>query len=289
VHHTTFFTLSATEVSTGVGAHLAPEGGGRCEQASFEWWSSFLCIRFSLYRSRHLNRPAAAQSHEALRIVVDNRPGPELSSSTDLRQLTPLRADLTSLLSPGLHTVTVVNAAKSPASAYLNATNYLGWNDPAVGDATVRSGDAESLRYSVAFDPTTANVSDSVRCTVHAERVGFRGYGMMLAEVGLPPGADVDRASLDAAIESAGWDIQSYEVQPDRVIFYVWPRAGGTSFTFNLKPRLAMSAASAESVLYDYYNPEARASVPPARFVITRVPQPSAAGLDSRAPSAAAP
>ena len=30
-----------------------------------------------------------------------------------------------------------------------------------------------------------------------------------------------------------------------------------------------MSAASAESILYDYYNPDARASVPPARFVIT--------------------
>jgi hypothetical protein len=101
---------------------------------------------------------------------------------------------------------------------------------------------------------------------------------MMLAEVGVPPGAEVDRASLDVAIESAGWDIQSYEVQPDRVVFYLWPYAGGSNFSFTLKPRFAMSAASAESILYDYYNPEARASVPPARFVIAPASNSTTAG-----------
>ena len=103
---------------------------------------------------------------------------------------------------------------------------------------------------------------------VHAERVGFRGYGMMLAEVGLPPGADVDRPSLDSAVSASGWDLQSYEVQPDRVVFYLWPRAGGTTFSFTFKPRFGITAQSSESVLYDYYNPEARASVPPARFKV---------------------
>ena len=91
---------------------------------------------------------------------------------------------------------------------------------------------------------------------------------MMLAEVGLPPGADVDHASLDSAVADSGWDLQSYEVQPDRVVFYLWPRAGGTTFSFSLKARFPMTAQSSESILYDYYNPEARASVPPARFTI---------------------
>ena len=91
--------------------------------------------------------------------------------------------------------------------------------------------------------------------------------GMMLAEVGPPPGADVDRASLDAELSSSR-DVQSYEIQPDHVVVYLWPHAGGTSFSFSLKARLAMRAQSAEFILYDYYNPEARASVPPALFVV---------------------
>src|SRR5205807_3402357 len=89
-------------------------------------------------------------------------------------------------------------------------------SDPTVIGSSVPSGDAESLRYSVKFDRSAASVGDLIQCTVHAERVGFRGYGMMLAEVGLPPGADVDRASLNSAVSSAGWYLQSYEVQPDR-------------------------------------------------------------------------
>ena len=154
----------------------------------------------------------------------------------------------------------------SRASAYLNAVYYLPWTDPAVTGSAVRSGDSESLRYSVKYDRDASAIGDSILCTVHAERVGFHGYGMMLAEIGLLPGADVDRASLDAL--TSAWNVQSYEIQPDRVVFYLWPRAGGITFSFSLKPRFAMSAQSAESLLYDYYNPEARASVPPAHFSI---------------------
>jgi A-macroglobulin receptor binding domain len=91
---------------------------------------------------------------------------------------------------------------------------------------------------------------------------------MMLAEVGLPPGAEVDRPSLDSGVADSGWDRQSYEVQPDRVVFYVWPRTGGTTFSFSMKARFAMKAQSSESILYDYCNPQARASVPRVRFVV---------------------
>jgi hypothetical protein len=97
---------------------------------------------------------------------------------------------------------------------------------------------------------------------------------MMLAEIGLPPGADLDRASLDA-LSTSLYDVQSYEIQLDRLVFYLWPRAGGTTFSFSLKPRFASSAQSAESLLDDYYNPEARASVPPPPSPSTNPPDSS--------------
>jgi hypothetical protein len=149
-----------------------------------------------------------------MRIFVDGKPGPQLSSSTDARQLTPQRADLTSFLSPGKQSIGIRGGPSTHASAYLNASYYLPWTGPAVTGALVCN--AESLRYLVEFDHTMITSGDSIHCTVHAERVGFRGYGMMLAEVGLPPGADVDRGSLDAALSSSR-EVQSYEIQPDRV------------------------------------------------------------------------
>jgi len=90
---------------------------------------------------------------------------------------------------------------------------------------------------------------------------------MMLAEVGLPPGAEVDRASLEAVKES-GEGVGSYEVQPDRVVFYVWPIAGGSKFGFDFRLRYRMVSSSAPSTLYDYYNPEAAAAVMPVKFSV---------------------
>src|SRR5574341_1286003 len=60
--------------------------------------------------------------------------------------------------------------------------------------------------------------ADEAEVKVVAERVASRGYRMMLAEIGLPPGADVDRASLEQAVKESGWDLNHYDVLPDRVV-----------------------------------------------------------------------
>jgi hypothetical protein len=91
---------------------------------------------------------------------------------------------------------------------------------------------------------------------------------MLLGEIGLPPGADVDRASLDEAVKSAGWDLYRYDVLPDRLIVYLWPRAGGTKFEFKFRQRYGLKAQTAASVVYDYYNPEARTVVKPSKFEV---------------------
>jgi hypothetical protein len=89
---------------------------------------------------------------------------------------------------------------------------------------------------------------------------------MLLAEIGLPPGADVDRASLELAMKQGG--VSQYDVLPDRLIVYLWPQAGGSNFAFKFRPRFGLAAESAPSLLYDYYNPEARVVVAPTKFVI---------------------
>lgn len=125
---------------------------------------------------------------------------------------------------------------------------------------------SDALRLAVHFDKQSVNVGESVQCSVELERVGFRGYGMLLGEIGLPPGAEVDRASLEAAMKSSGWDINQYDVLPDKLIVYVWPHAGGTKFSFTFKVRFGLNALTAPTILYDYYNPEARAVVEPTQF-----------------------
>jgi hypothetical protein len=191
----------------------------------------------------------------------------------------PVRFDLSPYLKPGRNQVTVRRAgASGSAQLQISAAYWTPW-------ARSEPPADSPLRLSVAFDKTNGRAGDPVTCRVHAERVGFRGYGMMLAEIGLPPGTDVDRQSLDRAIESSGWGFNQYDILPDRVIAYLWPTGGGVDFTFSFRPRFAMRAKTASSLLYDYYNPDARVAVAPAAFNVAGTGTPTAQPARSAGPA----
>jgi hypothetical protein len=118
----------------------------------------------------------------------------------------------------------------------------------------------------VVFSTTEPLPGKPVNVTTHIERIGFEGYGMMIAEIGLPPGADVDRASLESAFSSSDYELNHYEVLPDKVLIYLWPKAGGLTLHFRFTLRYALDALSAPSAVYDYYNPDARFDLSPTRF-----------------------
>jgi hypothetical protein len=181
----------------------------------------------------------------------------------------PITAGLTNVLAKGENTIDVLSVGKLGAmNATVLTSYYLPWgNSSATAEENLASGESRALQYQVSYDRHEIKEGEMVRCKVQTERIGFKGYGMMLAEVGLPPGAEVDRASLEAAKESEG-GVSSYEVLPDRVVFYVWPSAGGSHFEFSFRLRYGMEAWTAASSLYDYYNPEAAAVVKPVKFSV---------------------
>ncbi len=117
----------------------------------------------------------------------------------------------------------------------LSSGYWLPWSQP-------KPRSSPELRLDGRFDHTEASVGGPKHCNVRVERVGFKGYGMMLAEVGLPPGADVDRASLQKIVDDPSLGINRYDLLPDRVLFYAWPRAGGASFDFILRGRMPLLA-----------------------------------------------
>jgi len=123
-----------------------------------------------------------------------------------------------------------------------------------------KSGDTRALKLKVDFDRREAKVGEALACRVEAERIGFAGYGMMIAEIGLPPGVEIGRESLEEAKQSG---VDGYEVQPDRVVFYLWSSAEGSKFQFIFRPRFGINAMGAPAILYNYYNPEANAAVLP--------------------------
>ncbi|HZG51064.1 MAG TPA: MG2 domain-containing protein [Pyrinomonadaceae bacterium] len=213
------------------------------------------------------SQPAAAAA-QAVEVFVNGQSAGALTLPATHEPANPISLDLSRFVAVGANRIEIRRASGAgfAASAQLVTTYYRPWAAAAADGTHARPQDARSLNLTVGFDRTTAATGDTVTCRVAAERIGHRGHGMLLAEVGLPPGADVDRASLELAMKESGWEFSHYDVLPDRLVVYLWPRAGGTKFEFTFRPRFGLAAKSAPSVVYDYYNPEARAVVAPTKF-----------------------
>jgi hypothetical protein len=173
----------------------------------------------------------------------------------------PQVMDISSVAHAGKNTVEI-SGGDSTLSAQTVSDYYVPWSSslavPKIGP----------LKLHVKCDRTHLEVGSTATCNVLAERVGFAGYGMMVAEIGLPPGVEVDREALQKQVSETGWELSSVDVLPDRIIAYVWPRAGGTRFSVTFKARMAMNAESAPHTLFDYYNPDASVTLAPDRFTV---------------------
>ena len=191
------------------------------------------------------------------------------SSTVDLPPahtvVAPIEIDISTMMSPGENRVELDATTQAMMSVQLVVDSYVPWDrNPSIASKPEPNA-TSALRFFVEYSNTKPTSGENVECRVRIERVGYRGYGMMLGEVGLPPGVDVDRESLEHALEG-NYSLDRYDVMPDRVILYIWPEAGGSAFTFRFRPRFGMSAETAPSLLYDYYNPESSVTLKPTHF-----------------------
>ncbi len=202
----------------------------------------------------------------------------------------PQTVPIPGALLPGPHQITLtLPPGASPATAQLVADLYLPWPRMGLHAPSAQAAcpltpedergrtppprttcstvvNSERLTLSQTYSTTHPTSDTPVRVTAHLERIGFRGYGMLVAELGLPPGADIDRATLDLAQAASHGSLNHYEVLPDRILLYLWPRAGGLDLRYAFTIRYPIDALSSPSTLYDNYNPDARTTLPPSRF-----------------------
>lgn len=177
-------------------------------------------------------------------------------------QIEPVILDLTGKISSA-NQVEIKSSENTSVMAQIVNSHYIDWKDSASSNRNIN--DSRQIRLDYKCDKSNVKIMETVTCSVEAERIGFQGYGMLLAEIGLPPGADVSRESLEKAFEN-DWSLSRYDVLPDRIVVYMWARAGGSKFNFSFKPRYGISAQTPASVIYDYYNEEAQATLTPLKF-----------------------
>src|SRR5882672_7512919 len=103
-----------------------------------------------------------------------------------MNSATALLVDLSKFISPGLHHLEISrDASSAQASVQVLTEYYVPWSH-AVTTEDFRHQDqaSDTLRLRVQYDKSTVKIGEEVRCNVEAERLGFHGYGMLLAEIG---------------------------------------------------------------------------------------------------------
>ncbi|HEY2470025.1 MAG TPA: alpha-2-macroglobulin family protein [Terracidiphilus sp.] len=223
---------------------------------------------------RQLQGPATG----SFALTVNGKPLNEAEAGAlkvDSRLLdAPRSFDLSSFVHAGTNTLEFTGTSDATfANAQVSALLYVPWAQEAISKTEVTvPGKSFGFDFGYACDAANARVGQAITCTVSTRRFGSQGYGMMLAEVGLPPGADVDRASLGKLLDS--WVISRYELQPDRIVFYLWSSsAEGDNFSFRFTPRYSIRAKAAPAKLVDYYNPDLNAVLAPQTFSVAPIPQ----------------
>jgi len=203
----------------------------------------------------------STRAKQSINVAINGTPLAPIDVEGD--RIEPVIVDVTGELNATDNRIEIRSSAESPLMSQIVASHYIDWKDADLSARTVNQ--SRALRLDYKCDKPTPTIMEEVSCSVEAERIGFQGYGMLLAEIGTPPGADVSRESLEKAIES-DWSISRYDILPDRIVIYMWSKPGGTKFNFKFKPRYGINAQTPSSVVYDYYNPEAQATVAPLRF-----------------------
>jgi hypothetical protein len=192
----------------------------------------------------------------AMRIIVNGRTVAEIPPAGKKLGL-PKEIDVSGFLDRQVNRVEVAGDNGSAVSmAQVVATHYADWKTFAAED--------RYFDFAVDFDRTKAGAGEEIGVRVRAAGKRRTG-GMAVAEIGLPPGAEIDRQSLETARKATGFS--RYEIRPDRLVIYFW-NTREVDFSFRFRPRFAMKAVSAPSVVYDYYNEEARRELPPAGFEV---------------------
>jgi uncharacterized protein YfaS (alpha-2-macroglobulin family) len=227
------------------------------------WYSTQTTINvldtFLLLFKSEASAPAPV---EPVQIYINGTKAHEAVFSSD--QLEPVVIDLANKLAPGLNRVEVKTAAHLPLMSQIVSTHYIDWKD-AIADAQKANGSSRAMIFAYTCDKQNVEIMQQVNCTVELRRAG--GYGMLLAEIGTPPGADVSRESLEKA-KDENWSLSRYDILPDRIIVYLWAWQQGTKFNFSFRPRYGINAQTPASIAYDYYNPEAQSVVTPLKFSV---------------------
>ncbi|MCC6621928.1 MAG: hypothetical protein IT385_11770 [Deltaproteobacteria bacterium] len=169
--------------------------------------------------------------------------------------------DLSDRLGEGAHEVRLEYAGQGNLMWQIASEHWLPWSE-------VEPEHEGPLAIEVAYDKTQLTTDEVIHVTVTVTNSDPNTTGMMMAELGLPPGFDLDTTALDAILGQG--KVARYERTALRLIVYLEPVVAGTPtiFGYDLRAKYPLEATAPESETYLYYDKSVRTGTTPVGLVV---------------------
>ncbi len=224
-------------------------------------WSSTQATIQAL-RAMLADESATPTEEQAVVVQIDAAPVATLRIEKDQRDVLKL-LDLRQHQRKGSLPIGLELTGGGQLDVQLLSSYYLPWDS--AGGAQVDGG---PLSLQVRHAPTTVAQGELVRCEIELRWQPSEPAGMLVIEVGRPPGFDV--VQRDLAKLTRDGTIARYELEPRRVRLYLNRLSSQSAFaaSFGLLAQQRAEVRTPPSGAYLYYEPEVRAVAPPVTLRI---------------------
>lgn len=181
--------------------------------------------------------------------------------------LTPDNADVMrqvdgrKFVKPGNNEVTVKFEGKGSTLYQVVGRYYLPWEK-------LTEPKGEGLAIDLKYDRTTLNKDDMVSADVKVKNNLPGTTSMIIVDLGIPPGFEVQAGDLDNLVEKG--TLQKYSLTGRQIICYIEKLQPQQElrFSYRLRAKFPIHAQTPKSRVYEYYNPDHQAEAKPAEIEV---------------------
>jgi len=204
---------------------------------------------------------AASDTKADVKVLVNGQQASAFSITPDDSDVMRL-VSAKDLVKDGDNEVRIQFAGTGSSFYQITGVYYLPWTD-------VKPTPAGNLiDIQLTYDRTELDTNAVVTATA---KVTYNGPGkakMVIVDLGIPPGFEVQADDFGALVEQKV--IQKYSFTGRQAILYFDSIDAGqpVTFSYHLKAKYPLKAQTPESSAYLYYNPEVKATVKPVQMIV---------------------
>lgn len=169
-------------------------------------------------------------------------------------------AQVSEHLVPGENVVELAFQGKGSFNYQVCGRYYVPWS------AVPKEEREKPLDIRVEYDRTTLSKDDTLVARVTVDYRADVPAGMVIVDLGIPPGFDVDAGSFAELVARRGDpQVEKFSLTGRQITLYVGSMRRGKplEFEYSLKAKYPLRAKTPSSTVYEYYTPDRRAEAEP--------------------------